>query len=299
MTQIARRGFLLTVAATAGGCAGGLRMPGSAPAAPVRREHAQAVTASNRLISFNVASPGRLLSHKPLRGLAADESVLAMDFRQKNDTLYALGSSGRLYTIDHETGQARPVGPPLALALPGGEIGMDFNPTVDRIRVISDGGLNLRLHPDTGAIVDSDAARPGLQIDGALAYVEGDPHAGRPPRLLAAAYSYNKADPKITTQYAIDAATASLVRQGSLEGTTPVVSPNTGRLSTIGPLGVRGFTRAAFDIHVLTDLAFAALTFQDSPDSRFYEIDVKSGLARPLGTIGGAEPVVAMALESW
>ena len=47
------------------------------------------------------------------------------------------------------------------------EWGFDFNPTVDRIRVVNDAGFNLRLHPDTGVIVDSDPNQPGVQLDGA------------------------------------------------------------------------------------------------------------------------------------
>ena len=54
------------------------------------------------------------------------------------------------------------------VVLPAGatEWGFDFNPTVDRIRVVNDRGANLRLHPDTGAQVDGNADQPGLQPDG-------------------------------------------------------------------------------------------------------------------------------------
>ena len=34
--------------------------------------------------------------------------------------------------------------------LPDGGYGMDFNPTVDRIRITTDSGLNFRLNPNDG-----------------------------------------------------------------------------------------------------------------------------------------------------
>ena len=36
-------------------------------------------------------------------------------------------------------------------ALTGSQFGVDFNPVADRLRVISDSGLNLRINADTGA----------------------------------------------------------------------------------------------------------------------------------------------------
>jgi hypothetical protein len=167
--------------------------------------------------------------------------------------VYLLGSSNRLYTVNVDSGTATPVGAPFAGTLQGADFGFDFNPTVDRIRVVSDRGQNLRLHPDTGAVVDANADQPGLQTDGPTAYAPTDRHAGQSARVVAAAYSYNKADPKLTTNFAIDAGTGSLVTQGSREGVQPAVSPNGGRLFTVGALGAGPFSDASLDIHVLTD----------------------------------------------
>ncbi len=266
---------------------------------PDRREVALAVTMSNRLIRFNAVRPERILSTRALSGLQPEEQVLGIDFRAGNDTLYALGSSGRLYTVDTDSGAVTAVGARFALALQGGAFGFDFNPTVDRIRVVSSDGQNLRLQPDTGAVVDSDDGQAGLQIDGALAFAPGDVNAGKPARVVAAAYSYNKVDPKITTNFAIDAATGSLLTQGSREGAQPPVSPNSGRLFTVGPLGAGSFSDASFDIHVLTDRGFAALTSPGARASRWVELDLATGAARGIGSIGGGEPVRALALETW
>lgn len=249
---------------------------------PSRREVAVAVTESNHLIAFNAARPDKLLSRKPITGLQPGEKVLGIDFRQKGDRLYALGDSGRLYTIDHETGEAKAVGAPVALQ--GAQFGFDFNPTVDRIRVASASGQNLRLHPDTGAVAGTDSN---------LSYA-----SGAIPRVLAAAYTYNNVDPKITTMYVIDAANATLGIAGSREGEQPVVSPNTGRLSTVGALNVGPFDTASFDIHVLTNQAFVALGGRDGA-SRWVQVDLATGQGKVIGMIAGGEAIRAFSFESW
>lgn len=63
-----------------------------------------------------------------------------------------MGRTGQVYVIDPVTGVATAVGAPAVPGYaPGEEIGFDFNPTADRIRVVSDQAANRRLNPDTGA----------------------------------------------------------------------------------------------------------------------------------------------------
>ena len=266
------------------------------PEGAARAEKAVAVTASNKLLKFNAGQPGRILKTLTITGLQAGETVLGIDYRVSKDQLYALGSSGRLYTLNEDTAAASVVGAPFAVKLDGTQFGFDFNPTVDRIRVVSNTGQNLRLHPDTGAVVDGNATLEGLQTDGKLTYAAGDKNLGKSPAAVGAAYSYNKADTKITTNFALDAATGTLVTQGSREGVLPAVSPNTGQLFTIGSLGLP-FTNASFDIQALSDVAFAALSSDNSTTSRWVTIDLKTGAAKSLGIVGGSERVVGIALE--
>ncbi len=267
------------------------------PMGAARAEKAVAVTASHMLIKFNAGQPQKILSSVSIKGLQPGESILGIDYRVSKDALYALGSSGRLYALDEDTAQLTPVGAaPFAVKLEGSQFGFDFNPTVDRIRVISNGGQNLRLHPDTGAVVDSNPNVEGVQIDGPLTYAASDANVGKKPTIVGAAYSYNKADPKITTNYALDAATGALVTQGSREGFAPAVSPNTGQLFTVGKLGVN-FEDSAFDIQALSDVAFAALSGKEIKGVRLYTLDLKTGAAQPIGTIGVSEGIRAMAME--
>ena len=238
-----------------------------------------------------------MLSRRALTGLAAQERVLGIDYRVARGQLFALGSSGRLYRIDTAVAMATAVGAPAAVAMNGNEVGVDFNPTVDRVRVVSDAGMNLRLHPDTGAVIDADPKTEGLQTDGALAFDAKDVNAGKPVALVAAGYTYNKNDEKITTNFAIDARQGLLVTQGTREGVVPAVSPNTGRLFTVGALGAGSFERAAFDISDVSNAAYAAVTAAGARASVLYRVDLATGAATRIGTIGGGEAISGMAIE--
>lgn len=264
-----------------------------------RKETVYAVTASNQLIKFNAGQPGKILSSQALGGLQNGEVLLGIDYRIAKGWLYGLGSSGRLYRIDTASGAVTMIGSAPIAVMPGGsEIGFDFNPTVDRIRVVSNSrGENMRLHPDTGAVVDSDPNAPGLQVDGPLAYAPGDAHAGQPPAIVAAGYTYNKQDEKVTTNFAIDALHGTLVTQGSREGRTPAVSPNTGQLFTVGALGAGAIGKVSFDIADVSGAAFMAASKPGESRSSLYEINLDTGKASRIGAIGVPGNVVGIAIE--
>ncbi len=266
------------------------------PIGPPARETIHAVTGSNRLLAFNAGQPQKILWAKPLAGLRTGDRLVGIDYRVAKGQLFGLGASGQLYRIDAATALATPVGTPAAMP-EAGEYGFDFNPTVDRIRVVTDRGANLRLHPDTGAVVDGDAAQPGVQYDGALAYDAGDRMAGHAPRIVAAAYTYHKDNEKITTNYALDGAAGMLVHQGTKEGVTPMVSPNTGRLFSVGLLGTGPFARASFDISDVSNTAYAGITASEGQSTRWYRIDLAGGKASFVGTVGGGEAIVGSAIE--
>lgn len=286
-----------------GGCAwvpawmGGAAQPPSAPShaqpeearaeAIERKEVLVAITASHRLVTFRADRPEELLSRVPLTGLLPGEGILGIDHRVARGELFALSTRGRLLRIDADSGLITPIGP--GVKLPQARtFGFDFNPTVDRIRVVGDRGDNFRLHPDTGAPVDGQPDVDGLQPDAPLRYAQGDEQAGIAPRIVAAAYTYNKDNDKITTNYAIDARIGHLIVQGSLEGATPVVSPNTGLLSTVGPLRVHSFDHASFDIADINNRAYLVTGRIGSTASRLYEVDLQTGRAKFIGLVGPA-----------
>ena len=245
-----------------------------------RKEVVIAATETGELIRFNAARPGHVLARTAISGLERGETLVGIDYRVARGILYGVGSSGRVYRVDAKSGQASAVGPPIAARLEGTQSGLDFNPTVDRMRVVSDTGQNLRLHPDSGALV---------QADGRLAYAAGDARSGRTPLVSAIAYTYNKTNDKLTTNFAIDCAVGALVTIGTREGVTPAVSPNSGQLFTVGALGTGPCDSASFDIADVDNAALAAI------GSRFYALDLDTGKATLLGAL--PEPVRGIAIE--
>lgn len=286
---------LAAAALASAGLAGCATAP--APESP-QRELVVAVTASHELIKFQAGQPDRILERRPVTGLPAGERLVGIDFRVARGVLYALTQGGRLYTLDIPTGALRAVGPaPAVLGLRGTAFGLDFNPAADRIRVVSSTGQNLRLHPDTGAAVDGEPALDGVQPDPALRYAWSDPHAGRAPDIAGAAYTYNAQDGKLTTNYAIDRARGVLVVQGSREGATPVVSPNTGQLRTVGSLGLPPLVDVAFDISDVGNTALIAVRTTRDSRTRLHRVDLRTGATQPLGQVGDGAPLVGMAIE--
>ena len=269
------------------------------PTAKVPQETVYAVTERMELIRFKSDRPGVVLERRALSGLQAGESLRGIDYRVARGVLFALADSGRLYTVDIAAARLQPVAAaaPQPWPVQGQVVGFDFNPTVDRIRVVSSSGQNLRLHPETNAVIDGNANEPGVQLDGALRYVAGDRHAGRTPDIAGVAYTYNKKDEKITTNYAIDRALGALLMQGTLEGMLPVVSPNTGQLRTVGLLGTGTLSEAHFDISDVANTALLAARPAGQTQTRLYQLDLSSGRASEIGRVGNGERLLGLAIE--
>lgn len=288
----ARCGMALALAGVLSACTS-LSLPWTEPTGGSRPETIWAVTANHELIHFNAGQPGKLLSRRPLQGLSEGEVIVGIDYRVARGVLYALSSAGRLYTLDTVQARLNWVPAPLLSLSPQQAHGFDFNPTVDRIRVISEDGRNMRVHPDTGALVDGDPAQAGVQPDGALRYADVTVR----PRVAGMAYTYNTRDDKLTTGYAIDMSQGTLVTLGSAEGVSPVVSPNGGMLFKVGGLGLGPLREVSFDISDVRNTALAAVVTQAEARTRLYQLDLKTGQATLLGTVGEGQPLRGVAIE--
>jgi Domain of unknown function (DUF4394)/Calx-beta domain/Domain of unknown function (DUF4214) len=245
-----------------------------------REQTIYGVTAFGNLISFERANPEIIYSRVPITGLQPGEQILGIDFRPANGLLYGLGSTSRLYTINTATGAATQVGSgPFSPALSGTSFGLDFNPAVDRLRVVSDTDQNFRLDPDTGAVIGPDTT---------LAYAAGDPNAAANPNVGALAYTNNMVGGTPTTVYGIDSNLDTLVRLGSIGGSP--TSPNSGQLFTVGPLGINVASFASFDIVPSSDTAFAALPFSNNASipTPLYTINLTTGQATEVINANGS-----------
>jgi hypothetical protein len=232
-----------------------------------------AVTSANNLLTFDSATPGTAAS-VAITGLQAGENILGIDLRPATGQLYALGSTSRLYTINPVTGAATQVGSgPFTPALSGTSFGFDFNPTVDRIRVVSDADQNIRLNPDTGAVAG---------IDTNLAYATGDPNEAANPNVVGLAYTNNVSGATSTTLFGIDSNLDIGLLQGSSGGTP--ISPNTGQLFSALPLGVNTADAVGFDFSGVTGTGYVSLTPVTGAPSSLYTVGAQSVIL--VGTIG-------------
>ena len=222
--------------------------------------------ADNTIITFDPTTPGSISIPVPVTGLGKGENLVGIDVRPATGQLYGLLTSGtdaRLVTIDPATGATTQVG--AAFILNGTGFGFDFNPLVDLIRLVSDAEENLVLNPTTGAVTVQTALNPA-----------GD--------VVGAAYSNNFPGSSTTTLYTIDSGTDSLQTQ------TP---PASGTQTVVGALGVDTSSVVGFDISAC-DVAYAALN--QGGDTGFYTVNLTSGAATLVGTIGGEITVQGIAV---
>ncbi|GEM_PF-344560 len=245
-----------------------------------------ALTTTNNLISFDSDLPTVIRSIVPVAGVAMGQAIAGIDFRPNTGELYAIGynqtnGEARLYTLNLTSGAATAIGAaPVTLAAAMGQITFDFNPTVDRIRVMGSSGANYRMHPVTGAIVAT---------DGNLAYSLTDANAAATPFVAASAYTNSYIGANTTTLYNYDAALNILTTQ---------IPPNNGTLNTVGMTGitVSPITPLVdmdifFDAASATDLAFVSAATVGSTASIFYTMNLATGAATSVGNIGLATSV--------
>jgi hypothetical protein len=248
------------------------------PPAARAAEELFAVTTSNTLVNFNSSAPW-FFSSRPITGMLGGENALGIDFRPALPAgrLYVLGSTGRLYRIDDPFSGVATLVTTTPFALSGGDFGFDFNPTVDRIRVVNDADQNLRLNPDTGNLAATDPA---------LAYAAADANFGANPSATGGGYTNSVPAAVSTLLYDIDTDLDILVTQNPA---------NNGTLNTVGGLGLNANGVNGFDISGATGVAYAALN-TGGPQSNLYTINLATGAATDLGLVGCQEPLRGLAV---
>lgn len=233
------------------------------------------VTRDQRLVSFKVTTPGTLDTSLPIAGMQGGEQVLGFDLRPSNGLIYLLTDAGRLYTIDPVTAQARlgatmtpNAGDPF-MRLIGSTFGVDFSPTADALRLITDAEQNLAVVVDTGATSTATSLR--------RIQAENDRPA---PDVIASAYTNNYAGTGDTTLYNVDLATNTLLSQKPANnGIVAIVGP----LMAPQPLAFSG----GFDIAGGDDgLAVAALQPSAGTQATLFRVDQRTGALAPVGPIG-------------
>lgn len=227
------------------------------------------------LVSWDSSDPTNIMSGVAISGLMQNETVQGLDMRPETGEFYAVGSFSNLYRVDAASGAATLVGagsfdPPLN----GSSFGFDFNPTIDRIRNVSDANQNLVLNPNDGTST--------LVTD--VFYDAGDPFAGMDPNIVASAYTNSFKGATETQLYGIDAGLDILVKQANSAGT----------LTTVGSIGTDITDIASFDISGGTGIAYAAVVNATLDRTTFWTIDLDTGVGTMIGEVGGGSLITAM-----
>lgn len=279
----------LAVATTAGASSFGTKVGRTSCGAPAFFPSARAfsglravgLTSDQRLICFDEDVPALATEIGAIGGLDSDTRLVGIDVRPATGALWGLGDAGGLYEISLDDASATRRAQ-LSVALDGGAFDVDFNPTVDRLRVISDAGQNLRVNVDTGmATEDTDLnypaplnLNPATGVSGA-AYTNNDLHADT-----------------ATTLFDLDTTLDQVVVQSP---------PNAGPLAASGKLVVDAAGDAGFDIYAtvragraIDNQALAVLNVGGR--ARLYRINLFTGRASLRGTFGSRHPVVDLAI---
>ncbi len=229
-------------------------------------EIAYGLTMNQRLICFKLNRPAENMTLMSTSALTApDTRLIGIDTRPSSGAIYALGNAGGLYVLD-PAGSKPEFKARVSVPLDGVNFGMDFNPTVDRLRVVSDNGQNLRINVDTGAATVDAFIRTGTTRTngvGAVAYTNNDNDAST-----------------ATTLFDLDTVSDQLATQNP---------PNDGVLNPVGRLGFQGSSAATFDIvsevvagKAVSNRGYAAL---DGGDVLF-SINLTTGAATFVGDVG-------------
>jgi hypothetical protein len=257
-------------------------------------ETAVGLTSANpsTLVTFPVDDPGAAapatINFPNVDGgiLGPDTNLVGLDHRPRGGGLYAQATRGTLYVLTPAAAAGQfnatpvnvtPVVSPFGVSVLS-DFGFGFNPVPDAIRVVEEENLNLRFSPNNGN---------SLGTDGNLG--PGD------PRIVAADYTNSFDGATSTTLYDIDSGSDRLLTQGSVGGAP--VSPNTGNLIDVGPLGADTTDNAGLDIAPASGTAYASFELAGSPGgSVLHTVNLSTGAAKPVGTIAGGMPLESLSV---
>ena len=231
---------------------------GAAQAGPIF-----ANTTGGRLISFDSATPGTILSNVAITGVAG--ALVGIDFRPgAPGTLYGVGNNGgvgSVYVISTITGVATPIN--TGFALDGTSFGVDFNPVPDALRIVSNSGQNLRITGGGAGVVNIDGT---LNIGGVT--------------------QTNVVDAAYTNSFAGAITTTLFVLQDNAAAGSDVLfiqnPPNNGALNPVANLTINVSQLSGFDI--TADLQ-AFLSWNGG--NQFGTLNLTTGQAVNSGAVGG------------
>jgi len=266
-----------------------------------------ALLSNDMLVAFPSVLPSGFDTPVTIAGLTPGDTLVSIDRRPQNGFLYGLGYNAiagtvQLYSVSSQTAVAAPIGAvgqfvaangttPVRIGVDASTVfGIDFNPTVDRVRVVNSAGQNFRMDPNTGALVDSDANTRGVQMDGGV--------NGSTVTVQETAYTNSAPNVTVTTQYTVDQTIDAVCIQNP---------PNNGTQTMCMPLSVPVETLQGFDIpssvtvtasnSVATGSGMAVVRASGRTQDELINIDLATGGVTTLGPVTPAG-IIGVALQS-
>lgn len=225
---------------------------------------------SDNTLAFINSQTLQLLGTTPVTGIQG--TLIGIDFRPADRQLYGVSDANIVYVINPQNGVAtqRSV---LSAPFTGGIFsGMDFNPTVDRLRLVGANRQNFRINVDTGEVFQ----------DGLLFFSEPSLQ-NQSPAITAVAYTNNVPNAGSTQLIALDTNLNRLFLQDP---------PNAGELRESIGLGIN-LGVSGFDIRTIggTDEGFAIT------DGTLVVINLRTGSGSIPGGVGniGGGPYIGLA----
>jgi hypothetical protein len=243
-------------------------------AAPVAAQARDMYVTDNRgnLLRFDSRFPGVITDRVALAGLSPGATLVGIDFRPSTGQLVGVGSDSTVYVIDENSGRAQPIGPPFSPGLSGNAFGVEVNPVLDQIRVVSDTGMNARLSLVNGAQALG-SPLPSLN--------PGAPH------VVAIGYgssAFSAVRPATTTLIDIDSAADQVLVQDP---------PDSGTLRSGKGLGIDIGDAVGLDVAFIPgvgDVAYMVAIPAGAAGANLYRVSLVTGLAFKFGPVGTGSP---------
>ncbi|MES2502033.1 MAG: DUF4394 domain-containing protein [Pseudomonadota bacterium] len=203
-----------------------------------------------------------------ISGLSSGESLIGIDLRPSNNTIYGISTSNIVYTVDAYSGVATFVAAlstPIINAALG--YGFDFNPVADfagatSLRLVSSAGSNYAINAATGAVTVATSITGGNYS--AVAYTGSTP-AGAPAG---------------TMLYYVDASDNTLNRN---------VAPgtfNAPNIQEVGKLNANIGSINGFEIFADGSAFLAATVGDGNGQTQLFDVDLVTGKASQIGQFG-------------
>ncbi|HEY0563331.1 MAG TPA: DUF4394 domain-containing protein [Methylophilus sp.] len=245
-----------------------LSLAASSFASTAQAELLVGLTTDNQIGVFDSGSNLSTISYVSIAGLAENESLVGIDLRPSNNTLYGISNMNNLYTVDAYTGAASfafSLSTPIISASNG--YGVDFNPVADAgsgasLRVVSTAGDNYAVNANTGAVTTATSIAAGFS---GVAYSNSNP-------LQAGA-------PASTALYYLDSTNDTLsVATGAFNAPT---------INLVGMIGVDILRANGLELFGNGSLFAAVNTDDGTFDSKLLLINVVNGSSQLLGSFNG------------